>query len=414
MVMETLRRSSTKGTPATTAPFKRSTTTPVKSSTIGGVSVSSTFANSKFFQKKLAVSAIKIQKLCRAFLVQARIFRQRHLEPRLQELKDVDVRKAEELRRVTEQLQLEKKAAPAQVLQEIEASEGVVEALRKEVDEYTKANEELKVEVKALKKKNKEYQQENTQHRDAEFKVQVQTQRLTKEIKSNEEIAARYQYALEDGMMQKEELETALMRVAHQRAVLKKAVGKILKLVEEKVNGKTTTKSASPPTSPRRGRRPSGIMSNSRSTRKIPTRAKSSDDPTTAADYNWASASFDWTDDKNHGSSGSITMEPDNNQHKSSRGGAKKRSNGKATDASAGAAFDWATKSYNWDNKSIELDHSVDKITEAPKGSRSRRHSIQIDKTIKGHRHHKSSSKGDGSMLDLLHELKAIKKELNQ
>jgi hypothetical protein len=417
MVMATPRRSSTEGiAPSTAVPLMRSTTAPVKTTvTVGGFGTNSVFGNSKFFQKRLASSAVKIQALCRAFLVQARIFRQSHLEPRLHDLKDVETRKVEELRRITEQLHLEKDAAQAQITQEMEASEGVVEALRKEVDDYTKANEELKVLIKPLKRRNKELQQENTQHRDAEFKLQIQSQRLAKEIKANEEIAARYQYALEDGNLQKQELETALMRVAHQRAMLKKTIGKILKMVEEKVN--TTTGGASPPASPRRGRRPD--MSKTKSTKKIPSRANSAEEVSKKADYNWAHASYIMEfDHKNNDSSDSITMEPDNNEHKSNRSGAKKRGSGKAMDANTGAAaFDWSTQSYNWGNKSIQLHDTMDKIREAPKGSRGRRHSDQIDRTNKSHRppHHKSSSsKADGSMRDLLQELKAIKKELKQ
>ena len=413
MVMATLRRSSTKSTTATAAPpFKRSTTTPVKKplTTTVGASTTSTFANSKFFQKRLNSAAIKIQALCRAFLVQARIFRQRSLEPLVQELNDVEGRKMEELRRISEQMNLEKDEAPVQIKDEMEASQGIMEALQKEVDAFKEVNEELKGQIKALKKTNKELQLENTQHSDADFKLQVQIQRLTKEIKVNEEDAARYQFALEDGNLQKQEMETALLRASHQRSVFKKAVGKILKMVEDKAGSGTGNKGASPPASPRRGRRGSG-MTKSKSKKKLVTRSKSSDEVKIvgSADYDWASSSYDL--------SNALTLEdddkvPGDDSHTSRSHGSKKLVNSKDNaDHHSGACFDWATKSYRWDNMSIALDDSVDKISEVrPKASR--RHSIQIGSTSKSHHEQKSSSRANAAMRDLLLELKAIKKEL--
>ena len=123
---------------------------PAYSNAVGGA-----FGHSKFFLKKQNAAAKKIQSLIRAFLVQARLYRQRVLEPRRQELQDVEDRKAEELRRIQVQLEEEKKALPAMMKQEMMASEEEADLLKLEIEDYTKANEALKQERKEEKRKHK-------------------------------------------------------------------------------------------------------------------------------------------------------------------------------------------------------------------------------------------------------------------
>ncbi|CAB9513740.1 expressed unknown protein [Seminavis robusta] len=201
------------------------------------------FGGSKFFQKKLHKSATKIQALCRAFLVQARLYRQRVLEPRLQELRDCQARKAEELRRIAQQLELEKQEAPEALKKEMEDSEQVVETLKKEIEEYKKANDEMKPQVKAIRKENKKLKEEKSLLDEIDFKTQVEITRLNKEIAALEETAAKFQPALRDGQRQKEELETALFRVARQRGILNRSIRKIVKLVEERATPQTSRRS---------------------------------------------------------------------------------------------------------------------------------------------------------------------------
>ena len=206
-------------------------------SQVGGFAINNTFAQSKFFQKRINRAAVKIQALCRAFLVQARVFRQLKLDPSRQELLDCESRKAEELRRVQEQKEAEWKNLPESVKMEFEESEAYIECLKRDIEDYKKVNDELKHEHKELKKKSKEPHKEADQHNAAQFKVEVANNKLSKENAGLAEEVEKYGYAIEGRNDRKQEFEENLMKEVQQKQILKKYINKVLKLVEDRAFG---------------------------------------------------------------------------------------------------------------------------------------------------------------------------------
>lgn len=425
------------------------------------MAINSTFANSKFFQKRINRAAVKIQALCRSFLAQARIFRQRKLAPRLQDLKDCDSRKLEELRRIEEQRVAELEALPTKVKAEFEDAEEYIEILKKEIADYESVNTELKREHKEIKKKNKELEKEATDHNRAHFKLEVANNKLANEIKDLNETAEKYKYMVEGGNEQKEEFEQSLLTEAKKKQIVKRYINKVLKAVEGRAEGVEEIERP-------RSTSPARVATGRRKARRATSKAKS---VRGNASFDWtAHQSYDWTknpvsiDEENGGSLaalGDLDEEEQVNTSKESSGDLGKNAsigqmsflfdNASAVEDSAsniasnkkerntnnesssfgslgsigsgdmgeGAEFDWATQSYNWANKSIDL--QGEKLEVAPKGRRQRRHtaaigkgkkSISVDATLTSSVKQRSS-KGDKELRQLLRELKVLKRKSN-
>ena len=358
------------------------------------------FGNSKFFLKKQNRAATQIQSLIRTFLVQARLFRQRVLEPRRRELLDCQVRKTEELRRIQEQMQEERQGLPAVIRQEMEASTVLVEQLKQEVEEFTRANERIKEERKEERRKHKELDTESRQLKDSTFRVDVQTTKLTAEIKERQETADKYAWAVKDGTAQMEELETALLKVCYQQGVLKRYINKIIKMVDEKAkeHGSHSTAS-SPPSSPKQQpQRRKSLHRNKSNKQGVKKRNSSIKSDVGNASFNWET--YDGKPDP----AADICVEdliahhPDEEQ----------------------ACFDWATKSYAWANQSLEElgDEVAKEVAPARKARRqSKPHEDEkkCDEERRSRRHSKPSAGIDKAakqaLKELVHELKALKKQ---
>ena len=437
---------------------------------IGGLAINSTFANSKFFQKRINRAAIKIQAILRAFLVQARIFRQRKLEPRLQDIQDCENRKLEELRRIEEQKNTEIENLPTRVKAEFEDAEEFIKILKKEIAEYEEVNAELKREHKEVKKKNKELEKEAADHNRAHFKLEVSNNKLANENKDLSETAEKYKYAVEGGNEQKAELEQSLLGEAKTKQMVKRCINRVLKAVEARAEGVDETERP-------RSTSPTRATAGRHKARRATTKAKSIRG---SASFDWtAHQSYDWTKnpvsieeggdslgdlgdleeeiDKAGGSSGDLVKNgsighmsflfdgaPHVEESVSSDIGTKKKkqkeknkcngssmtsigsigsisgvgSIGSIDSGEEGAEFDWATQSYNWANKSIDLQGK--KLEAAPKARRQRRNtsalgsgkkSISADSSL-GNSVKSKTSKGDKELRELFQELKEIKKEL--
>ena len=433
-------------------------------SEIGGMAINSTFANSKFFQKRINRAAVKIQALCRSFLAQARIFRQRKLTPRMQDLKDCDSRKLEELRRIEQQKIAEIEALPTKVKAEFEDAEEYIEILKKEIADYESVNTELKKEHKEVKKKNKELEKEAAEHNRAHFKLEVATHKLANEIKDLSQTAEKYRYAVEGGNEQKEEFEQSLLTEAKKKQIVKRYINKVLKAVEGRAEGAEEIERP-------RSTSPTRNAPGRRKARRATAKAKSVKGN---ASFDWtAHQSYDWTknpvsigeegggsladlgdlneeeevDTKNESLGGlgkncsighmsflfdnasAVVEDSASNVANNKKNKKEKNKNnessvgsigsiGKSDDVGEGAAFDWATQSYNWANKSIDLQE--EKLEVATKGRRQRRHSAAIvrgkksvsaDATLCSNAKQRNSRE-DKELRQLLQELKVLKKEL--
>lgn len=432
---------------------------------VGGMAINSTFANSKFFQKRLKKAAIKIQSLCRAFLVQARCFRQCKLEPRFQDLKSCDARQAEEIKRIQDQKVAEMEDLPRRMKMEFEESEQFIVMVKKEIADYKDANAELKVEHKELKKKNKELSATASTNNALHFKLEVSSNKMSNENKSLEKTKETYFYLLEGGNEQKEELEKMLLQQVHKRHILKRYIGKVLKAVEEKaIDGGGDGTSSSSAAKDDSGKR-------TKKSRRATSKPKPTKSTKEDASFDWEShQSFSVLDigsdnsededeggdslgglqtgdsQKGGGSMGHMSFLMDhtiedsssesNNNHNASSV-SKKESNPKSSSKSgpneSEASFDWATQSYNWANKSIEIKPEALSSSKVPR--RQRRHSAMppsgssssskkitvrrsdsqdSNSSIKMGSSSKSKSKGNNNsaLRELLRELKAMKKEL--
>lgn len=244
------------------------------------------FANSKFFMKKQNRAAAKIQSLCRAFLVQARLYRQRVLEPRLQEIRDCEARKSEELCRIQKQLQEERQAMPAKIQQEMEDSTILIRNLKQEIEGYTQVNETLKEKRKEEKKKNTKLEQESRHWKDTTFRLDVQNTKLTAEIKERKPTVEKYEWAVQNGNEQMEELEASLLKVCFQQGVLKKYISRMIKLVDEKAKKNDKSERTTSASGPGLQRSKTGGPSSSSSTKQQQQRpfqrSKTSSSPTSS------------------------------------------------------------------------------------------------------------------------------------
>lgn len=419
--------------PVTTSKSKISSVASKFSGTGGGLGITanSTFANSKFFIKKQNRAATKIQAICRAFLVQARIFRQRVLEPRLQDLKDCEARRLEELRRIQEQKELERKELPEQMKKEMESVQETIDSLKSAVSELEKDNDALKQEHKALKRRNKELKEEASRQNDEEFKLQVQNNKITKENKYLEETYERYKYALEGGKIGRQELEKSTMKEVHGKNMLKRYITKIIKLVEDRgmaADGapKKDNDSSSPAKPSRRKH-----LTKSSSVRGGKKKHSSSKNHNSGSSHG-ETAMFDWASHSQDLSKTPIVLEDEetgenveflekmveddshrhnNNSSQNSKRNHQSHSSHNNSGGGSSACFDWATQSYNWSNQSIHLDEVVKVDTAATKERRARRGSKKhsSSRSLEGHMSSKSITK-DNAFSDLVHELKTIKK----
>lgn len=246
-----------------------------------------TFANSKFFLKKQNRSAVKIQAIVRAFIVQARIFRQRKLEPLEKDLENCEHRKLEELHFIEEQKKIEMEQLPAQIVTEQEESHVLIDSLKRDIEDWTEWNKKVKAQNKELKKNNKELEKKLAASSQNDFRLDVQKTKLTQENKKLEADAQYYKDHILDIKCYMDNKDRELNKVAQQKEILRKYVRKIIKLVESKVEDDAPV---SPPS--KKASSPTKKTSRRRSLVKASSVKKM---PREEACYDWATNSYDWS-----------------------------------------------------------------------------------------------------------------------
>jgi len=423
---------------------------------LGGGAVNSTFANSKFFLKRQNRAAIKIQAIGRSFLVQARIFRQRVLEPRMKDLQDCQTRQLEELRRIQQQKDTEMKELPTRIKTELEDTVQLVANLKQEIADFERDNEELKQQRKEVKRQNKELEAESAQLKEDDFRLRVRTTQWTKENSDLQHQFDQFKEEMDEWTHIKTCLDADVVKAMRQQAILKKYIAKIIKAVDEKAGNTSTSsssrsKSSSPPASPKKPTNRRKSLAKSLSKKKMALHDSES------AGFNWASHSHDWSKnpivlEDEEDAPAPASPKKSTNRRKSKKPNKSPivaehveegsfnnqdllngSSSSKSDSKSDGAAFDWATKSYNnFGNQSIELNDvnnvhqsttsglgKIDATTGNKKERRQRRHSEHpmssklVEKGSSHHhtksRHHHHHTSKNGALSDLVSELKSIK-----
>jgi len=191
--------------------------------------------------KKKIHAAKKIQAMIRSFLVQARVYRERTLAPRQRELEAVQTRKLEELKRIQDQFEQEYKELPSVMEQEWQDALLTADGLEEKIESLKGANERLKEERKEAKKLNKELEAQSQSLKDQHFKVSVAVHRTQKENEELRPTFERYEWAVNDGITQRDQLEAALMKSVKQQEILKKYINKVVKKVETKKPQRAST-----------------------------------------------------------------------------------------------------------------------------------------------------------------------------
>ena len=289
------------------APLKSSS--PGPTSFIGG-GMNATFANSKFFLKKQNRAVTKIQAVVRAFLVQARVFRETKLEPRLKDLADCERRKLDELKTVEEQKKKETEELPAIIKKEAEEAEGIAEELQREIDDVKKDNAELKEKSKALKHSNKELEKEMSMKSKNDFKLEIQTTKLKTENDKLEKDLQWYKERIWDYECALENKQHEVQRVLVQKNIYRKFIRKVVKLMESNVAEEA-------PSSPSKKVDRRKHMIRRSSIQKLP-----GEEPS----FDWATQSYDWASQSNDWSKQPITVDPkDDDEEKDKKEGLSKR-----------------------------------------------------------------------------------------
>lgn len=197
-----------------------------------GASSNMPFGKSKFFLKKEIKAATKIQAIIRAFLVQARLYRERVLAPRQRELEEVQSRKLEELKRIQDQFEQEYAELPLKMEQDFEDALLTKDGLEEKIKLLKTVNEELSEERKEAKKMNRKLEAESQSLKEQCFKLDVHIHKTQKENQELQSTFAEYEWAVNCGNQQRDELEAALMKCVKQQEVLKRYINKAVKKVE--------------------------------------------------------------------------------------------------------------------------------------------------------------------------------------